>query len=393
MYVKVWDIPTRLFHWCLVAAFTAAYFTSGSEWYLEYHTIAGYCALALIAFRLFWGFAGNRHARFSSFLKGWREVKIYILNTIDFNPPRYIGHNPAGGWMIMVIIVVTTVLTLTGVITYSGEENRGPLAGLFSYDAGLYARAIHAVLADFIIILIVFHISAALFHDFFLRENIILSMFTGTKEDKSTWRERLSHTKPGEGRSVIRLVIFIVITLLAGAALKFLPPEGGGGRSPMEEPTIVDAKGNKSQVIPNENWKAECASACHGAFHPTLLPASSWKRVIANLEEHFGDDASLDDETTEEILRFLLSASAEYSRTEASQKILRSIRKGDIPVRITDTPYWIRKHREITDDVYSRGTVVSKSNCVACHPGADVGSFEDEDIHIPAPKRKGEEKQ
>jgi cytochrome b len=74
VYVKVWDIPTRLFHWCLVAAFTAAYFTSGSEWYLEYHTIAGYCALALIAFRLFWGFAGNRHARFSSFLKGWRDV-------------------------------------------------------------------------------------------------------------------------------------------------------------------------------------------------------------------------------------------------------------------------------------------------------------------------------
>ena len=187
-------------------------------------------------------------------------------------------------------------------ITYSGEENRGPLAGLFSYDAGLYARAIHAVLADFIIILIVFHISAALFHDFFLRENIILSMFTGTKEDKSTWRERLSHTKPSEGRSVIRLVIFIVITLLAGAALKFLPPEGGGGRSPMEEPTIVDAGGVESKIVPNENWKAECASACHGAFHPTLLPASSWKRVIANLEEHFGDDASLDDETTEEIL-------------------------------------------------------------------------------------------
>lgn len=382
MNVKVWDIPTRIFHWCLVAAFIAAYFTSGSEWYLEYHTIAGCSALLLIAFRIFWGFTGTRYARFSSFITGWREMKIYILNTIDFNPPRYLGHNPAGGWMIMVIIVVTTLLTLTGVVTYGGEENRGPLAALFTYDMALNTKVIHALLADITIILIVLHISAALFHDFFLRENIILSMFTGTKEDTSTWRERLSHTKPGEGRSGARLILFLVITLLAGAALKFLPPEGGG-HSPMEEPTIVDGSGRMSKVIPNENWKGECASACHGAFHPTLLPASSWKRVIANLEEHFGDDASLDDETTADIERFLLSASAEHSRTEASQKILRSIRKGDLPVRITDTPYWIRKHREITDDVYSREAVISKSNCIACHPGADVGSFEDEDIKIP----------
>ena len=232
----------------------------------------------------------------------------------------------------------------------------------------LYTKVIHTLLADITIVLIVLHISAALFHDFFLRENIILSMFTGTKEDMSTWRERLSHTKPGEDRSVIRLVLFLVIALLAGAALKFLPPEGGEGHSLMEEPTIVDGSGNKSKVIPNAHWKAECASACHGAFHPTLLPASSWKLVIANLEEHFGDDASLDDETTEEILKFLLSASAEYSRTEASQKILRSIKKNDIPVKITDAPYWIRKHREITDDVYSRKAVISKSNCVACPP-------------------------
>ncbi|MFQ5585784.1 MAG: diheme cytochrome c, partial [Thermodesulfobacteriota bacterium] len=211
--------------------------------------------------------------------------------------------------------------------------------------------------------------------------------------DTSTWRERLSHTKPGEGRSGVRLVLFLIITLLAGAALKFLPPEGGGRRSRMEEPTIVDARGVGTKMIPNENWKAECASACHGAFHPTLLPAASWKRIVAGLEDHFGDDASLDDETTGEILAFLLSASAERSRTEASRKILRSIRKGDIPARITDTPYWIRKHREIGDDVYQREEVVSKSNCVACHPGAEVGSFEDEDIHIPEPKRGGEKVQ
>ncbi len=385
MKVRVWDIPTRLFHWSLVAAFAGAFFTSGTEWFLEYHTVFGYIALGLVVFRILWGFAGNRYARFSDFVGGWRRVRDYLRQAATLKPPRYLGHNPAVGWVVLFMLIMTVSLVATGIITYSGEEGRGFWAGLITRDTGIFFREIHDFLAALALAVIVIHVSAALFHDFILKENIILSMVTGTKEDPATWSERVGHMRPVDRPSSLRLVALIFAAILIGLGVRFLPPQERKIRftgEVSEQVKVVTPKGYTARIKPDPKWKEEC-SPCHNAFHPTLLPAASWKRIMDGLNNHFGEDVSLDPATRREILDYLVSSSAERSTTEASKKLLASIKKGEVPLKITGIPYWRDKHSEISADVFKRKSVGSEANCLACHPGAAVGSFEDKDVHVP----------
>ena len=383
MKVRVWDIPTRLFHWSLVAAYAGVFFTSKNERFLEYHTIAGYVALGLVAFRVLWGFTGNRYSRFRDFVKGYTEVGSFLKKAIRLGFPRYIGHNPAVGWVVVFMLVLTAVIVSTGIVTYGGEENRGVLAGVFSFGAANAARNVHILLADVAIAAIVTHICAALFHDFVMKENIILSMITGTKEDPESWHDRVDHLKPDDAPSAARLAVLIAVTILGGFALVYLPPEGKGEFTGREAVRVFDEKGAPVLIKPDPLWKEECASSCHSGFHPTLLPGASWEKIMGSLADHFGEDVSLDGPARAQILKFLLSASADRSKTEASRKILYSISKGAVPARVTETPYWVTKHEDIKEEVFKRKPVISKSNCVACHPGAESGSFEDKDIRIP----------
>ncbi len=380
MKIKVWDGPTRTFHWLLVFSYLAVFFTSRSEWYLSYHAMAGYLALALVIFRIFWGFFGGSYARFSGFVTGWGGVKSFLEKIVKQEPARYIGHNPAVGWIVLIMLAVTIVLTVTGILTYSGEEGLGPFAGHVTFETAVYAKLIHTMLSYLAVLMVFVHISAALFHDFILKENIIIAMITGRKEDEEGWKvtyARASETAES-GHPAARLVFWIFITVLGALGLFYLPPE----RAPLySQPRLMGASEDHRE---NEIWFDEC-SACHAVFHPTLLPASSWELVMKGLEDHFGDDASLNPEVALEVLEYLLSASAERSTSEASKQILYSIKKAgtNAPLRITEVPYWKDKHSEIDDEVYDRKTVVSKSNCIACHPGSDAGSFEDADISVP----------
>jgi len=102
-HILVWDIGVRLFHWSLVASFATAYFTQADEY--DLHLYAGYSVLGLLAFRIIWGFAGTRYARFSSFLFRPGVVLDYVRNMINLRPPRCLGHNPAGGVMILLLLL------------------------------------------------------------------------------------------------------------------------------------------------------------------------------------------------------------------------------------------------------------------------------------------------
>lgn len=383
MKIKVWDLPTRLFHWSLAAAFIAVFFTSHDESFLEYHVYVGCLILGLVIFRVLWGFVGNQHARFSGFVKGWKEVRTFSAQLSRLRIPRYIGHNPAVGWVVLVILGITAAIAVTGIITFGGEENRGIFAGLFPFGMAMNARLLHEWSAYCIIAVIVGHVCAALIHDFVLKENIILSMITGVKEDQESWSERVEHLRPQEGHSAPKLVVYISAALLGGLAMFYPTPEGKSDPASIQQPRLIDEKGFASRLVINKACMKECAD-CHTAFHPTLMSAASWKRVMAGLNDHFGDVIELDEATRMEIEAFLLSASAERSTTEASRKLLYYTDAAEPALlRITDAPYWKRKHADINADVFKRKSVVSKSNCAACHPWAQAGSFEDRDILIP----------
>lgn len=132
----------------------------------------------------------------------------------------------------------------------------------------------------------------------------------------------------------------------------------------------------------NTAYLKECG-ACHFAFQPQLLPKRSWEKVMTSLDAHFGDNAALDEATRSAILDYLVKNSADTSSSRLSAKILASIGATEAPLRITDTGYFKRKHREVRAGVFKRKGVGTPSNCTACHTAADKGDFDEHKVKIP----------
>ena len=368
---KIWDLPTRLFHWSFAVSFMTAFAASTREWFLDYHVMAGALVLAGASFRLLWGFSGNRNARFSGFVRGWAEIKSFLTGFIRLNPAKYPGHNPAVGLAVIVMLALAALLGATGVIVYSGEEMRGPLAGFFSFETAETAGLVHSVAAWSFLALAAVHISAALLHDVIWKEGLIRSMLTGKKKVES-----LDETQVAE-RPLLKKTAFALFAFVAASAAVLVAT----GQQSSGHAALVEGEGGLKALERNIVYEEECGS-CHNAFSPTLLPARSWGKVMAGLAEHFGDDASLPEETSSELLKWLQASSAERALSEPSKKILGSIGES-APLKITETAYWKEKHTDIGEEVYSRKSVTSRTNCAACHPGAPLGSFEDRDISVP----------
>lgn len=144
--------------------------------------------------------------------------------------------------------------------------------------------------------------------------------------------------------------------------------EGGGSR---QLPAVANIK-----------WKAECSS-CHMLYHPGLLPERSWRKLMAGLDKHFGENAALDEPTQDEILRFLSANSADKLDNRRSRRIAQSIPSNAAPLRITETDYFIARHDELSPATFKRKSVGSASNCMACHKNAEKGEFSESQIRIP----------
>lgn len=134
--------------------------------------------------------------------------------------------------------------------------------------------------------------------------------------------------------------------------------------------------------VTHSAYQKECG-ACHFAFQPQFLPKRSWEKIMSSLDKHFGDSATLDEETRSDILNYLVKNSAETSSSRVSGKILASIGKTEAPLRITDTPYFKRKHREVRAEVFKRKSIGTPSNCTACHVTAETGDFDEHKVKIP----------
>jgi cytochrome b len=179
--VKVWDPLVRIFHWTLVISFTLAY-ASGDEW-LDLHVLAGYTIAGLLAFRLVWGAIGTRHARFSDFVRRPADILAYLKQLPSHRAPRYLGHNPAGGAMVVLLLVSLTVTVFTGMGVYAGEEGAGPLVGLIP-GGGFWEDAfeeVHEFFANFTLLLVFAHLAGVALSSLLHRENLVRAMITGRK--------------------------------------------------------------------------------------------------------------------------------------------------------------------------------------------------------------------
>ena len=181
--VKVWDPLVRSFHWILVIAFFTAYFTEDD--FLTLHVYAGYTVLGLIVLRLVWGIVGTRYARFSSFVTRPRVAWQYLKDTLLLRAKRYLGHNPAGAAMIVLLLISLLLTTLTGLAIYGASESAGPLAGWFGNVGELgedVIKEVHEFFANFTIVLVAIHVGGVIFESLAHRENLVRAMFNGYKK-------------------------------------------------------------------------------------------------------------------------------------------------------------------------------------------------------------------
>ena len=209
--IRVWDPLVRVFHWSLVLSFTIAYLTGEEESGL--HIDAGYVVLGLILFRLVWGFIGTRYARFSDFVYSPKAVLGYLKSLTTNTPRHYTGHNPAGGWMVIAMLLCLAIVSVSGLKVYAIEEGLGPLAGSTHESSIIFTPAyadddeheshedredesrvsgheneseefweeIHEASSNFMLLLIFLHVAGVMLSGRRHKENLVKAMITGNK--------------------------------------------------------------------------------------------------------------------------------------------------------------------------------------------------------------------
>jgi cytochrome b len=176
--VRVWDLPTRLVHWLLVAGVALSWWT-GETGRLEWHRWSGYGLLGLVTFRLYWGFFGSSTARFARFVHGPRTVLAYLRGAWQVVP----GHNPLGALSVVALLALLSTQILLGLfaVDVDGIES-GPLSEFVSFDAGRSAAHWHGTLFDILLWLIALHIAAILYYGFAKKQNLAGAMLHGERE-------------------------------------------------------------------------------------------------------------------------------------------------------------------------------------------------------------------
>jgi cytochrome b len=178
--VTVWDIPIRLFHWLIAVLVAAAYATWRLNW-MEWHSRVGSLLLALLIFRLLWGVFGGDTARFSRFVAAPRAAARHLAQSFRREPDRQVGHNPAGGWMVLLLLALLLAETLTGVYVDNDIANVGPLTAVTPAPVANAVEALHAILWDALLAAIVLHIAAIAGYAAVKGQNLLLPMITGRK--------------------------------------------------------------------------------------------------------------------------------------------------------------------------------------------------------------------
>jgi cytochrome b len=180
--VRVWDLPTRVFHWLLVACVAgliATGYTGGAA--LEWHARLGYCVLTLLLFRIVWGFVGGRWTRFANFLYHPRAVLAYFRG--QSHPDHLIGHNPLGAASVYAMLLVLLAQVGTGLFADDETAFTGPLNRFVSTSKGLAATWYHKEIGQRVLIaLVLLHLAAVLYYLFKKRQNLIGPMIRGDKE-------------------------------------------------------------------------------------------------------------------------------------------------------------------------------------------------------------------
>lgn len=179
--VPVWDVPVRLFHWTLVLLIAFSWLSGEMDW-MTWHMYSGYAVLALILFRILWGFVGSSSARFGGFIYGPRAVIAYVKTLPSRTAAKFAGHNPLGGISVVLLLLCLLVQTGTGLFANDDIITEGPLFNRVSKDISDWLTTIHKYNFNVLLTLIGVHVAAVLYYLLYKSENLIKPMFTGRKQ-------------------------------------------------------------------------------------------------------------------------------------------------------------------------------------------------------------------
>jgi cytochrome b len=182
--IRVWDVPVRLFHWTLVVLLAVSYFTgrAGDDW-MKFHFWSGYAILALLLFRIAWGFVGSTTARFSDFVKGPVAGLAYLRDLLLGRRTYEVGHNPVGGGMVVLLLFAVLAQVVAGLFSADTDTGTvtGPLSRLVADKWIDRFTHFHHFWVNVLLVLIALHVLAAVFYLVWKRQNLIGAMFTGHK--------------------------------------------------------------------------------------------------------------------------------------------------------------------------------------------------------------------
>ena len=174
--VAVWDLPLRLCHWALAASVLVAWFSASVD--DAVHEISGYMALSLVAFRILWGFVGPRYARFRDFVPTPRVLLRYLSDLAQGRTTRYLGHNPAGAAMTVLLLVLLAIATITGWMQLTRR-----------FFGVTWVEMVHTYSSNLVLVLAIVHVLGVLLMCWLQKENLVRAMITGRKRAASEHKE------------------------------------------------------------------------------------------------------------------------------------------------------------------------------------------------------------
>ncbi len=362
----IWPLYNRIIHILLIVSFTATFILSEKSEYLDYHVICAFVFTFLFILRIIWGFIGPKYSKFRDFPLDINEFNEYVKHPLT-KTKEYIGHTPASSYAIINIVALTLFTTFSGMILYGIEKNHG----IFSYLHPIYYKDmfileyIHFISSYTLLAFIFIHITGALIDKFVKKNDAIDSMISGYRKIS-----KKKQIKINSSQKIFVVFSFLILIIFTNYLI-----------SSKDNALLISQNKKQDYAKINEDFENECGS-CHITYPPYLLPKKSWEIMMSDLENHFGDDASIDSETNLIISKFLEQNSAEYSTNEAAFKILKTT-KDKNTLAITKTPYWQNEHQDIEDKIFLDEKIKSKANCNACHKDIEYGLIKSNLIKIP----------
>ncbi len=360
----VWPLVNRISHVLLIIFLATSYLLGDYKKLLDYHIAFGVALGVTFTFRALWGYIGPRYSKFKDFDFSIEDLKDYMLGVLSHlfhvgkKTKEYVGHNPASSFAIVAMMILTFLAIISGFLAQGIEKNHGIFAFLHSdyFQKMELFSGIHSFFANALIFVIAAHIAGSLVDKFIKKSDAIDSMLSGFKKTKELLHVRLNVFQ------VLFSFIWIGVSLFSLYYMIFTK----------DNVLLASANVKQNYAFEHSDFTKEC-SDCHTLYPPYLLPKKSWRLMMGNLENHFGEDASLDKATNHSILAFLEKNSAETSTQESAFKIGKELKKNSKILAITKTNFWKNIHKNVDKNLFSSDAVKNRSNCKACHQDIQKG--------------------